>query len=143
MRVLLRGDQFNGKARFETWLFAIARNLTIDLQRKRTLHSLDELIEGIGDDDRAMTFEMAASDPTPFDHVSNLEEREKIAAVLLKMDTLHREVLVLRFYEEMSLDEIAKVTKTPLSTVKSRLYRGLEAIKPKLGDAARRFEEAA
>jgi RNA polymerase sigma-70 factor (ECF subfamily) len=48
------------------------------------------------------------------------------------LDAIYREVLVLRFYEELSLEEIAKVTKAPLSTVKSRLYRGLDAIKPKL-----------
>src|SRR5580704_7124618 len=132
MRVLVRGGQFNGKARFDTWLFTIARNLVIDYRRKRTMNSLDELIEGVGDDDRAMTFEVAADDPTPFEHVSNLEDREKIAGALLELDTLHREVLVLRFHEELSLEEIAKVTRAPLSTVKSRLYRGLAAIKPKL-----------
>jgi len=52
---------------------------------------------------------------------------------LLELDTLHREVLVLRFHEELSLEEIAKVTRAPLSTVKSRLYRGLAMIKPRLG----------
>ena len=36
MRVLTRGGQFNGKARFETWLFTIARNMVIDQRRKRT-----------------------------------------------------------------------------------------------------------
>ena len=60
------------------------------------------------------------------------EDRERIAAALMELDTLYREVLVLRFHEELSLDEIAKVTRAPLSTVKSRLYRGLAAIKPKL-----------
>jgi len=40
----------------------------------------------------------------------------------------------------MSLEEISKVTKAPLSTVKSRLYRGLAMIKPRLGYAAERFE---
>jgi RNA polymerase sigma-70 factor (ECF subfamily) len=142
MRVLVRGDQFNGKARFETWLFTIARNLVIDQRRKRTMHSLDELIEGATEDDRSMTFEVADDEPTPFDHAANLEDREKIAAALLELDTLHREVLVLRFHEEMSLDEIAKVTRAPLSTVKSRLYRGLAAIKPRLGHVAERFVEA-
>ncbi len=142
MRVLVRGGQFNGKARFETWLFTIARNLVIDQRRKRTMSSLDELIEGAGDDDRSMSFEVADDDPTPFDHVSNLQDREKIAAALLELDTLHREVLVLRFHEEMSLEEIAKVTKAHLSTVKSRLYRGLAMIKPKLGYAGARFREA-
>jgi RNA polymerase sigma-70 factor, ECF subfamily len=140
MRVLVRGSQFDGRARFETWLFTIARNLVIDQRRKRTMNSLDELIEGASDDDRPMNVEVVAGDPTPFDHVSNLEDREKIAAALLELDTLHREVLVLRFHEELSLEEIAKVTRAPLSTVKSRLYRGLAMIKPKLGYAAARFD---
>jgi RNA polymerase sigma-70 factor, ECF subfamily len=140
MRVLVRGGQFNGKARFETWLFTIARNLVIDQRRKRVLNSLDELVEGATEDDRPMAFEVADDEPTPFDRVANLEDREQIAAALLSLDTLHREVLVLRFHEELSLEEIAKVTRAPLSTVKSRLYRGLAMIKPRLGYAAARFE---
>jgi len=130
MRVLVRGAQFNGQARFETWLFTIARNLVIDQRRKRTMASLDELVDGASEDDRAMCFEIAADGPTPFDHFSKFEDRERVAAALLEMDTLHREVLVLRFHEELSLEEIAKVTKAHLSTVKSRLYRGMAMIKP-------------
>jgi RNA polymerase sigma-70 factor (ECF subfamily) len=132
MRVLVRGAQFNGKARFDTWLFTIARNLVIDQKRKRTMASLDEMIEGGGEDDRPMAFEIADGEPTPFERFANLEDRERLAAALLGLDTIYREVLVLRFHEELSLEEIAKVTKSPLSTVKSRLYRGLAAIKPKL-----------
>jgi len=132
MRVLVRGSQFNGQSRFDTWLFTIARNLVIDLRRKRTMSSLDELFESGGDDDRPMSFEVADGEPTPFDRFSSFEDRERIAAALMEMDTLYREVLVLRFHEEMSLEEIAKVTRAPLSTIKSRLYRGLAAIKPKL-----------
>jgi len=132
MRVLVRGAQYNGQARFETWLFTIARNLLIDQRRKRTMSSLDELFEGKSEDDRPMAFEVADGDPTPFDHLSNLEDRERISGALLELDTLHREVLVLRFHEELSLEEIAKVTRAPLSTVKSRLYRGMAMIRPKL-----------
>ena len=132
MRVLVRGGQYNGQARFETWLFTIARNLLIDLRRKRTMSSLDELFEGGTDEDRPMAFEIAGDDPTPFDHLANMEDRSRIAAALLEVDMLHREVLVLRFHEELSLEEIAKVTRAPLSTVKSRLYRGMAMIKPKL-----------
>jgi len=132
MRVLVRGGQFNGKARFDTWLFTIARNLVIDYRRKRTLSSLDELFDGANDDDRPMSFEVSDSQPTPFENFASLEDRQRIAEALLQVDTLYREVLVLRFHEEMSLQEIAKVTRAPLSTVKSRLYRGLAAIKPKL-----------
>jgi RNA polymerase sigma-70 factor (ECF subfamily) len=133
MRVLVRGSQFNGKARFDTWLFTIARNLLIDLRRKKTMSSLDELFDGGSDDDRPMSFEVAGDEPTPFDRFSNLEDRERIAGALMELDTLYREVLVLRFHEDLSLEEIAKVTRAPLSTVKSRLYRGMAAIKPKLG----------
>jgi RNA polymerase sigma-70 factor (ECF subfamily) len=139
MRVLVRGSQFNGQARFDTWLFTIARNLVIDQRRKRTMSSLDELFEGGSDDDRPMSFEIADGAPTPLDRLSNLEDRERIAAALLQLDALHREVLVLRFHEELSLEEIAKVTRAPLSTVKSRLYRGLAAIKSKLERASLRL----
>jgi RNA polymerase sigma-70 factor (ECF subfamily) len=132
MRVLVRGAQFNGKARFSTWLFTIARNLVIDQRRKRTVSSLDEMLEHKGEDDRPMSFEIGGSEPSPFDHSANLEDRERIARALMELDTLYREVLVLRFQEDLSLKEIAKVTKSPLSTVKSRLYRGLDAFKPVL-----------
>ena len=142
MRVLVRGAQFNGQARFDTWLFTIARNLLIDLRRKRTMSSLDELFDAGGDDDRPVAIEITDNDPTPFEHFSKLEDRERVAAALLQLDALHREVLVLRFHEELSLEEIAKVTRAPLSTVKSRLYRGMAMIRPRLERLAARPAEA-
>jgi RNA polymerase sigma-70 factor (ECF subfamily) len=142
MRVLVRGGQFNGKARFDTWLFTIARNLVIDYRRKRTVASLDELFEGSNEEDRPMSFEISDGQPTPFDRFASLEDRQRIANALLEVDTLYREVLVLRFHEELSLQEIATVTRAPLSTVKSRLYRGLAAIKPKLDEVTARRTEA-
>jgi RNA polymerase sigma-70 factor (ECF subfamily) len=142
MRVLTRGGQFNGKARFETWLFTIARNLVIDQRRKRTMSSLDEIFEAGGDDDKPMTFEVADHEPGPFDRMSNVEDRQQVAIALLQLDTLYREVLVLRFHEDLSLEEIAKVTRAPLSTVKSRLYRGMASIKPHLERAQAHRREA-
>ena len=62
MRVLMRGGQYNGKARFDTWLFTIARNLVIDLSRKRTMASLDEMSD-TSDDGRG--FEIAIDGPSP------------------------------------------------------------------------------
>ena len=128
MRVLLRGSQYNGKARFDTWLFTIARNLVIDLSRKRTMASLDEMREA--EDDRP--FEIAVSGPSPFEQFQSREDCAEVGEVLLKLESNYREVLVLRFYEELSLEEITTVTKAPLSTVKSRLYRGLAALKPEM-----------
>lgn len=129
MRVLLRGAQYNGKARFDTWLFTIARNLVIDLSRKRTMASLDQLQDPTGDD---RPFEIAIDGPSPFQQFCSREDAAEISAVLLELHASYREVLVLRFHEEMSLEEISTVTKAPLSTVKSRLYRGLAALKPEL-----------
>jgi RNA polymerase sigma-70 factor (ECF subfamily) len=143
MRVLMRGAQYNGKARFDTWLFTIARNLVIDYRRKRTLASLDELFEGSTEDDRPMSFEIADEQPSPFDRLSSSEDRDRVTEALLELDTVYREVLVLRFHEDLSLQEIATVTRAPLSTVKSRLYRGLAAIKPTLEAASARPVEVA
>jgi RNA polymerase sigma-70 factor, ECF subfamily len=132
MRVLTRGGQYNGAARFDTWLFTIARNLMIDLRRKRTMASLEEMREVDGEE---RPFEMASDEPTPFDTYQIRENGQRVTAALLTLDPLHREVLVLRFHEELSLEEIAQVTRAPLSTVKSRLYRGLAALKPRIAAA--------
>lgn len=129
MKVLTRGSQYNGAARFDTWLFTVARNLLIDLRRKRTMASLEELCTAEGEE---YTLEIPSAEPNPFDHYRSREEARRIAAALLLLDPLHREVLALRFHEELSLEEIAVMTRSPLSTVKSRLYRGMAALKPHL-----------
>lgn len=134
MRVLVRGSQFNGNSRFDTWLFTIARNLVIDLRRRKAMASLEEMCEA-GDEERP--FEVASPEKTPFEHLCTLENGQLVADALLTLDPLHREVLVLRFHEEMSLEEIARVTRAPLSTVKSRLYRGLAALKPQMESVVR------
>ena len=131
IRVLRRGSQYNGKARFDTWIFTIARNLVIDLSRKRTMASLDEMREGNEESD-SRPFEIVQEGPSPQEQFQYRENASEVATVLLTLDPAYREVLTLRFHEEMSLEEIATVTRAPLSTVKSRLYRGLAALKPEL-----------
>lgn len=127
MKVLTRGSQYNGAARFDTWLFTVARNLLIDLRRKRAMVSLEDLCAG---EDEEYAFQIPSDEPNPFDQYRSQEEARRVAAALLLLDPLQREVLALRFHEELSLEEIATVTRTPLSTVKSRLYRGMAALKP-------------
>ena len=129
IRVLLRGAQYNGKARFDTWLFTIARNLVIDLSRKRTMASLDEMSDRF-EDDRPLDFPIDG--PSPLESFQSRENSAEVAEVLVRLEPQSREVLVLRFYEELSLEEIAGVTRSPLSTVKSRLYRGLAALRPEI-----------
>ena len=129
IRVLLRGAQFNGRSRFDTWLFTIARNLVIDQSRRRTMASLDEMSEA-GENERP--FEIPDDDPTPLEQFQSSEDRAEVKEVLRSLERHSREVLVLRFFEELSLEEIARITQAPLSTVKSRLYRGLASIKPEI-----------
>lgn len=140
MRVMLRGSQFNGSARFDTWLFTIARNLVTDFRRRRTMASLEELSQGAEDD---RTFDVPSSDPTPLDQYLSRQNSALVAQALLTLEPLHREVLVLRFHEELALDQIAAVTGAPLSTVKSRLYRGLASLRPFVEAATRRSEASA
>jgi RNA polymerase sigma-70 factor (ECF subfamily) len=132
IRVMERGNQYNGKSKFDTWLFAIARHLVIDWSRKKTPTSLEALQEQFGTE---TPFDPPANGPSPFDAVTVREGRENMQAALAQLDSLHREVLVLRFHEELSLEEIANITRAPLSTVKSRLYRGLAALKPSVAEA--------
>lgn len=137
MRVLLRGSQYNGHARFDTWLFTIARNLLTDVRRKRTTVSLEQMFE-TADDERP--FEIPSDGPTPFDQYQSYENAQLMAEALLTLEPLQREVLVLRFHEDLSLEEIAQVTRAPLSTVKSRLYRALAALKPRVSPQTQQQE---
>src|SRR6059058_5743262 len=64
MRVLERGATYNGKSRFDTWLFAIARHLVIDASRKKSCLSLEALTSP-ADETNSAPMEFASSEPTP------------------------------------------------------------------------------
>jgi len=139
MRVLERGRQYTGRAKFETWLFTIARNLVIDQSRRKTCASLDEMCDPTDGERR---FEVASADRSPLDKAQTGEVAVNVSQALTRLDRAHREVLVLRFHEDLSLEEIAHLTRAPLSTVKSRLYRGMAALKPRLEAAGFTGQEA-
>jgi RNA polymerase sigma-70 factor (ECF subfamily) len=130
VRVLERGHQFDPNRPFGGWLFAIARHLAVDLLRRKLPASLDALErpdEHLGErlPDR--------STPSPFDAVAMREQREGMAALVADLPAAYREVLFLRFTEELPLNEIARVTGVALPTVKSRLYRALGHLEERIG----------
>jgi RNA polymerase sigma-70 factor (ECF subfamily) len=126
IRVLERGHQYDGKSKFEAWLFAIARHLVIDWQRSKKAQSLDTLT----DPEQEHPLQLAdEAEPSPLHQVLAHETEETVQISLGKIPAIYREVLVLRFQEELQIDEMAGVLNIPLSTVKSRLYRGLEALR--------------
>jgi len=135
IRVLERGHQYDGKHEFSTWLYAVARNLTIDYLRKKRPVSLDGMIDRLMEDDRHAPFEPADNRPMAWEVVLQHQEAERISAALLSIPSEYRETVILRFQEELALDEIARVTGAPLGTVKSRLYRGLNMLMSRLKGA--------
>jgi len=126
LRVLERGHQYDGKWKFEAWLFAIARNLVLDWHRRRKPQSL----EALSGPETDAPFDVAdKKSSSPLQEVLTNETAAGVQTSLEKLPVVYREVLLLRFQEEMQLEEIASVLNAPLSTVKSRLYRGLEVMR--------------
>jgi len=131
IRVLERGHQYDGRHEFSTWLYAVARNLTIDYLRKKSPVSLDGLME----DEEHAPLEPADSRPLAWEVVAQHEQAERIMAALIGIPAEYRETVVLRFQEGLSLEEISSVTGAKLGTVKSRLYRGLHMLMSRLEGA--------
>lgn len=127
MRVLEKGHQYKPRWKFDTWLFTIARHLAIDFLRRRQPQSLDALLEPSETGPRLELEDTTST--SAFELAFQGEEAVTIATAMGRLPSSYREVLTLRFHEDMELDEIARVVNSPLSTVKSRLYRGLEALR--------------
>jgi len=124
IRVLERGHQYDGKHEFSTWLYAVARNLTIDFLRKKRHVSLDAMTE---DDDHA-PLDPVDSSPMAWEVLEQHQQVELVSAALGRIPAEYRDTVILRFQEGLNLEEIATVTGSPLGTVKSRLYRGLNLL---------------
>lgn len=119
IRVLEQGHRYDPRHNFVTWLFTIARNLAIDTMRRKRPDAIEDL---------PPTEEPAVAGPGAYDVAVQHEQGEYLKGAMRQIPEEQRETILLRFQEGMSLEEIAAVTHAPLSTVKSRLYRGLEAM---------------
>ena len=119
---------FKREARFSSWLYQIALNLCRDRMRRRkgrTLISLDALDEeGVGFPRR--------QDPSPLDLVESTALARAVAAAVSGLPDEQREVIVLKEYQDLTFLEIAEILDVPLSTVKTRLYRGLGQLRLRL-----------
>jgi RNA polymerase sigma-70 factor (ECF subfamily) len=133
LRVLERGRSYNGESRFEPWLFAIARNLAIDYTRKRRVLSLDS---NDADDFVSAWLSPVSSEASPFEQAARTEDAQHLAHSLQLLPPVCREALALRFQEELSLQEISHVVGASVSTVSSRIYRGLAALRQQMDGGA-------
>jgi RNA polymerase sigma-70 factor (ECF subfamily) len=148
LHVLERGHSYNGRSRFEPWLFSIARNLTIDHLRKRRIFSLDSSHAGAHDSNDSNVQRdrdrehpsLVSGDPSPFEQAARTEDAHRIAHTLQTLEPIYREALVLRFQEELSLQEMSTVMGVPLTTVSSRIYRGLATLRTQLASLRTQME---
>ncbi len=122
---------FRGDASVATWLVRIAVNLARDHMRSRRVSFWRRLVAGTEEADAA-TAAQADWRPSP---ERDLVAREQLAAVWSAAQTLpqqQRTVFVLRFVEDMSLEEIAVATSLRVGTVKAHLFRAVAAVRLKV-----------
>lgn len=125
VKVMERIRSFDPSHSFEGWLFAMARNLAIDYLRRYRPESIDEPLPS--GDSRAEQIPSGGQNALA---LLLAEERSaELARAMTDLPLVFREVLTLRFEEEMKLEAIAAVLDLPLGTVKTRLHRALKQLR--------------
>jgi RNA polymerase sigma-70 factor, ECF subfamily len=113
---------------FSTWLFKIAINNCIDHIRKKRLHllSIDDPIEPNSDHDFSSNIRSSALDPE--EQFIRAQRLSLMRNILGELSLKYRLMIELRFFEELSYDEIATELDIPLGTVKAQLFRAKEIL---------------
>ena len=119
---------FKKEARFSSWLYQIALNATRDRLRRRRRHT-DLSLDDMEDSPEAA---LRAVGPTAFDLVESSDLCRAVAAAMAALPEEQREVVILKEYQGLTFPEIAETLDVPLSTVKTRLYRGLVQLRLRL-----------
>jgi len=99
-------------AAMTTFLYPVVKHLSLDVRRRRAPGQADD--------------ELLAALPAPS---SGETSRSELALALATLPSDQREVVLMRFVDDMSLEEIAQALQTPLNTIKSRLYRALDTLR--------------
>jgi RNA polymerase sigma-70 factor (ECF subfamily) len=125
--------RFRLDAKFSTWIYRIAMNYCLTRLKQRppgTHFSLDDASNSANPVEQ---LQVAGS------QVSELMQREQRSRILTALSHLpadQQAVIELKFFQERTFEEIAAILEAPLSTIKSRLYSGLEILKIRLGNEA-------
>jgi RNA polymerase sigma-70 factor (ECF subfamily) len=125
--------RFRRDARFSTWLYRITLNQCITHARNRPpgIHlSLDDEKTDMG----AMKQMRIAE--TQVGELLRAEQQNSVLEALLHLQPDQQAVIELKFFQELTFDEIAAVLSIPVSTIKSRLYSGLEVLKSRINNGA-------
>jgi RNA polymerase sigma-70 factor (ECF subfamily) len=128
LRVAENARKYDASRPLEPWLFSIARNAAIDHLRRVRPESLDEALPS--GDTRAEL--LPGPQTSAVDLMMGQQRSTRLAEALGELTPMYCEVVTLRFEEEMKMEEIADVLEIPVSTVKTRLRRALDALRGKL-----------
>jgi RNA polymerase sigma-70 factor (ECF subfamily) len=125
LRVMERIRYYDPRRSFEGWLFAVAHNLAIDHLRRKQPESLDEPLPS-GETQSDLT---RSINPGALELLLSKERAGRVLGAVSDLPLAFREVITLRFEEEMKLEEIATVLGLPMGTVKTRLHRAMKALR--------------
>jgi RNA polymerase sigma-70 factor (ECF subfamily) len=124
IRVVRARDRFDPSRRFSTWLFQIANNLCRD--RYRRLAARGRATDA---------FEREQRTVNPGQGQPEIPERDRMREHIARLSDKQREVLLLRYYQDMSEAEISDVLDIPRGTVKSRLHAAVKALRERVVQA--------
>ncbi len=112
-------NKYNPDFQFNTWLIAIAKNVHIDLIRKKKAHLFVE----ITDDEDQQAFNIADTTPSAEDNLITEQNLSRLLLFIKELKPHYQEVIQLRYFQEMSYQEIANQLDEPLNNVKIKLLR--------------------
>lgn len=121
-------SKYNNEFKFSTWIFRIATNLCIDrLRKKKPDYYLDAEVPGT--DGATMYSQLSSEEPLPEQVVTENERWNELQEEIMKLPEKYRTAIVLKYVEDLSLEEISHIMDIPVPTVKTRIHRGREALK--------------
>ena len=116
LRVFRAIKSFRGESSFRTWLFSIGDRQCYDLMRKRSRHVIDEHLRALIE-----IHETSVNKITPVS-----EQHKIVTQVLTRLPKQERDVIVLRYFMDLPLQEVSATLGIGLSATKMRLYRALD-----------------
>lgn len=132
VRAYVNLESYDQKRKFSTWLYRIATNLCIDrIRKKKPDYHLDAEVPGTEGLD--MYSQIAADQELPEEEVEKMEMQERIQYEVSRLPDKYRTIIILRYMEDLQLQEIADILEMPLGTVKTRVHRGREALRQQMG----------
>jgi RNA polymerase sigma factor (sigma-70 family) len=113
---------------FSTWLFRIATNNTIDFIRKKKLKTMSLNTTLSDDGGNSVTIDVEDDDKNPQDEYIKSQRIEMVRIFVDKLPAKYRKLVQLRYFDELSYEEIAQELDKPLGTVKAQLHRSRELL---------------